>query len=257
MCNYNDFTFGEGVTMPASKSVGGAQEVYLVGGHSGYKTTDTDAKDVTLNIKGAGITELIGMFWKDAADEATCDSKVKNIDVTINLEDKAVVNKIFLFSRSGKWQKVSEGSTCTLNLNGGKVNNFIGAHDNDTKKMGYGGGATINIGKNFKFAESFQAATPDATTHLDGSGVFQGISGDTVWGKADVTYETLANTKVVLDADIFDTLKDSTLLRVAAVEKAGGTTPPPVTGDMTWVVAVVAAVSVMGCAVVVAKKRAN
>ncbi len=131
--------------------------------------------------------------------------------------------------------------------------------------VGFGNGLTINIGKDFVLANSFTAEANQDAEHKDGVGVFQGISGNSVFVGE---YDNMNKTKVVIAAEIYDSIKDSTRFREVTVDKAtagnqgnqGNTgnqgNDNAGTGDMTWVVAVVASIAVMGCAVVVAKKRA-
>ncbi len=250
ICNYHDLTIAEDVTVSAKKLT------YLLAGTPSGESEKNVPSDVTVTINGGKWTEVIGVLRSGIAyDGGNIDGNFfKGTDVVFNIGGKAEIKKIAAYSRSVTGPILADDASCTINLNGGKVTSWIGMSDSkatDATGHGYAKGMTINISKNFDLAGSFKD-TPDA-------GVFVGISSDTVWDDTDsVIYPKLGKTKIILDADIYDANKDNAAFRNCTVEKkAAGTTTPPETGDMTWVVAVVAAVSVMGCAVVVAKKRAN
>ncbi len=249
ICNYNDCTIADTVTVAE-----GGKDTYLLVAAPGDATVN-EPSAATLTINGGKWTEVIGLVRNNPnyGGGTHVAADYKDCDVTYNIGKNATIKKMACFSRSYTGPMVVDAA-CTVNLNGGKVTSWIGMSDSkatDATGHGYAKGMTINISKNFDLAGSFKD-TPDG-------GVFVGISSDTVWDDTDsVTYPKLGKTKIILDADIYDANKDNAAFRNCTVEKkAAGTTTPPETGDMTWVVAVVAAVSVMGCAVVVAKKRAN
>ncbi len=266
VCNFNDCTFASDVTHTRTGST-----FLVAGGQGGTTANDIAFKpaDVTITVNGGDWEEIIGVLRGQAIDPdgAKTAADFKDLDVTINFGGNAVAKKMITFFRSAANTDVlAENASCTVNLNGGKITGWIALTDygvpgdGNVIPTGYGKGVTINMSKNFDLANSFTLGPKD-DTHVTG-GVFYGISGDTVWSKTEEQdkYVKLGKTKLILDAEIYDAQKNNTLFRDVTIEKAstGTVTPPPVpTGDMTWVVAAVAAVSVMGCAVVVAKKRAK
>ncbi len=261
LCLFNDITITETVTMETSGTTLlnlGAQA------HAPEGWNDYTPKDTVANIYGGTWTEVIGMVRNgltvSSAEDVKPQEAFKDVDLTINVDKNAKIGKMFAWVRSGaaSAQFVAENATMTINLNGGAVTGFIGLHDIKSAAAGFGGGMTINIGKNFDLANSFND-TPSA-------GVFAGISGDSAWDVEGIV--DLDTSKLVIADEKFDAYKADAKVRAdsfASIVKASeatpsnpGTTPSnPGTGDATWVVAVVAAVAVMGCAVVTLKKRAN
>ncbi len=244
---FNDCTFTETFTS--------TKHLYLVnaqsGGDGGSNATPANCE---LNVLGGNWIEIhTGMRSGNAGLDA---AKWKDIDITLNIGGKVAVDKISTWVRSvaDTQNFIGEGASVRVNLLGGKVNNWICMTDSkNTTAFGLGDGYTVYIGKDFKLADSFTAGSQDAD-HFDGSKIFYGISGDSVFGG---DYAALNKSKVIIAAELYDSLKDSKRFRDVTVEKEAAVTPPPVpTGDATWVVAAVAAVSVIGCAVVVSKKKA-
>ncbi len=287
VCGYNDLTIGEGVVNT------GAKTTYIIAGMPSGADMKHTISDVTVTLKSGSWGELIGLLRigiKYDNGEGGGDIDVvnffKNTDVVFNI-DGAEVGKIAAFSRQVKGPWVAADTTCTVNLNKGSIGYWVGMSDSqatatpEDAKHGYAQ-LTINISKDFDLAGSFTKGGADATTHIDATGVFNGISGGSVWAKPDTEYAG-ANAEIVLAAEIYDAQKDNTFLRGAKIVKGNtgdqgnqgnqgntgnqgnqgnqGNTgnqgnDNADTGDMTWVVAAVATVAVMGCAVVVAKKRA-
>jgi hypothetical protein len=129
----------------------------------------------------------------------------------------------------------------------------------------------VNINKGCDFDKYFKAnVTLDENFYWqDGSNdryVFYGLNGCTTWddNKVAAMGGFIGKSKLVIADELYESLKDHERIRTesfASIEKAGAQTPDqpgqtPDTGDMTWVVAVVAAVAVMGSCVVL-KKREN
>ena len=220
VCNYNDLTIADTVTMERSGRTGSNPnwDTFIIGGHGGFAATDTAAKDYTLTINGGNWMEVVGAIWKDAADKTTADEKFKDFDATINVGGNAVIAKLLYFSRTSKYLDPAKGSTMTINLNGGKITHFVAAHDNKNEDLGYGNGVTINIGKDFDLANSFNAVTEDKRITGD---CYYGISGDSAWVLD--TLVDLDKTKLVIAAEIYDDIINNSKLPMNAPSSA-----PPV-----------------------------
>ena len=233
VCHFNNFTATGSIkfTRAAGKST------YLVAGNQDNSGVYTP-KDVTLNVFGGEWVELVGTFrnshYSSTAKTETADF-LKDYDITINIAEKAVVYKVFAYLRqisSNITPFSPTNATCTLNLNGGKVVNFIGLHDMKGAANGYDS-FVINVGAGFDWANSFKTNRL-TDSMIDSSGVFQGISGESVWEDSKITATTtVGKTKVVLAESIYDTVKNDPGIRAGTltIEKAAAT--PPAGGSTT------------------------
>ena len=272
ICNFNDFTVTETVTVERVKDF-----LINAGGQNGQQAQDRVyvPKDVTVTINGGSWVDVIGFTrsggYPLGATAFSADF-FKGTDVTFNIGGKASIDKLYGFSRSASGAaQVFEGASCTVNLNGGVINKFICMHDINSIRTGIDGGMNVNINKGCDFDKYFKAnVTLDENFYWkDGSNdryVFYGLNGCTAWddNKVAAMGGFIGKSKLVIADELYESLKDHERIRTesfASIEKAGAQTPDqpgetPDTGDMTWVVAVVAAVAVMGSAVVL-KKREN
>ncbi len=245
---YHDMTVSDTVTTVNNTGM------FVANAQSG---TDAVPASNTITLNGGKYKDVI-LNMRNGFPNNMTDDNYKNIKVTLNVGGKADIDKIAAWCRSAAAGSfVGEGSSVTINLNGGKIGYWIGMSDVKNAvgtPVGFGDGMTINIGKDFVLADSFTAEQNQDAEHKDASSVFQGISGNTVFVGE---YDKMNKTKVVIAAELYDSIKDSTRFREVTIEKAGGTTPPPVqTGDIAWAYAVVASVALIGYAVAVSKKRA-
>ncbi len=225
------------------------------------------AKDNTITLEGGKWSDVIlggRNSLNPVAGTVPTGDDFDGVDTVLTIDKNADVNRVFTTARSiGASIKdgvTMKNSTATVNLLGGRVNYFVCESDHKTLLFAREKGITVNIGKNFDITASFTATdkAPDATTHFGADNLFYGVNGENVWSDDTLTnVAAVGKSKVVIAAEKYDSLKDSTLFRDVTVEKAGGTTPPPVpTGDIAWAYAVVASVALIGYAVAVSKKRA-
>ncbi len=284
-CHFNPITFGDGVVV--ASGVG----IYIVGGvvdakpagHPDVATNPekfvdkTNYDEATNTYKGdCRITLKSGTFKEVGIMSRGGYSTVAPFvgTSTLILSGTASVEKIVEFRNC---KNLISGDVNIL-LDGGKILNWIGHNQ-------YGADTVTGVDKNSKFTivatknfdieDSFNAAAA--------AGYISGIAGSTV--KTD-SFESvleiadLGEYRFFAEASVFEEIKASGKLYAESFDKVDkftgtyldesgknpfdtasqGTTPslPPEvpTGDMTWVVAAVAAIAVMGCAVVVSKKRA-
>ena len=262
VCRFNDFTVNE--TVVGNRN--GKDCIAVLGVQSDNDATKmhatTTPKDATLTLNGGDWTDVIGLGRNGLGTPSGTPltaADFEGVDLTINIGGNVVLQKLYLAMRSVGTTYAQEfvpNASCTVNLNGGTIGQFACLHDIKTLNYGFAKGATFNIGKDFDISKSF-TVTPVA-------GVYSGISGDSAWDATSYTATPVGKTKIVCAEEVYSTISSSDKVRVdsfASVEKAVAQTPDqpgdtPSTGDMTWVVAVVAAAAVMGSAVVL-KKREN
>ena len=274
LCLFNDITVADSVTMTRT-----TKTILNMGGQANAPEGGNDytPKDTTANINGGDWEEVVGMLrnGRSTIDATTIkeEEAFKDVDLTMNVGGTAKLAKVFLWARSGGTTGafVAENATMTLNLNGGTVTHFMGAHDYKTSVGGFGKGITVNIGENFKIADCFNANTSINADRIASDNVRYSIGGEFLWADSVMALPEGAtplnnSTLVIADAKYNEVIDSGKTYGFKEVKKAsevntgnqggnqGGNAD---TSDVTWVVAVVAAVSVMGCAVVTMKKREN
>ena len=272
ICLFNNFTATE--TMSMAKTT---KTLITMGGqnYANEGGNDYTPKDTTVTLNGGYWQEVIGMMRNGASTTASDIVKqpeeFKDVDLVLNVGGSAVLEKMFMWGRSLTTNGVfvAENATMTVNLNGGKITRFFCLHDMKGYTAGFGGGMTVNIGKNFNIAESFDANTTIDADRIASDNVRQSLCGEFVWPDSLITTTDRIDTSVVVIADekYDEAVASGKIFGFKEVKKAsevntgnqggndnqgGGNAD---TSDMTWVVAAIAAVSVMGCAVVVATKK--
>ncbi len=266
ICNFNSLTVSDTVTVKRA-----ADFIINLGTQGGKGTNDRayTVSDATLTINGGDWQDVVLVartgFTKKDGTTATAD-EFKGLDVTLNVGGNAKIAKVYAFTRNNATQGdyLVDGSA-TVNLNGGTITHFLCQTDNKSYVNGFSRGMTVNIGKGFDIDKSFTAGTQtDGHWVVDSSKakIFYGISGESAWEDSAVKANKIGKSKIVIDGEIYDSIKSNGALRttsVQSVSKAGDAPAgSPNTGYATWVVAVVAAVAVMGCAtIVVSKKKEN
>jgi len=274
ICLFNNFTATE--TMSMAKTT---KTIITMGGqnYANEGGNEYTIKDTVVTLNGGYWQEVIGMLRNGASTTSSETIKqpeeFKDIDLTLNVGKNAVLEKVFTWGRSLTTSAVfvAENATMTVNLNGGKITKFFCLHDMKGFSAGFGGGMTVNIGKDFKIADSFEGNTTIDADRIGSDSVRYSLCGEYVWSDAMLTVtEKLDNSTVVIADEIYNDVVDSgKLFGFKNIKKAsevdtgnqggdntqgGGNAD---TSDMTWVVAAVAAVSVMGCAVVATRKRTH
>ncbi len=226
---YADITITESVVLDRAKATGtGLNDAFLVFG----LTTTGAVGEFTVTVNGGDWFEIDGIGWKNTPTDADM-ANLQNVKVTFNYGGNATVNKIALYSRGLKTAFVAENGSCVVNLNGGKINNWIAQTDNYVSPIGYGKGVTYNISKDFDVAASFDAALSslDANRYqTDQNGrIFHGINGDSAWAVPKDHVEVvpaIGKSKIILAAEVYDALKNSDKFRGATIEKAAEAETP-------------------------------
>lgn len=235
--NFNDLTFTSTVTHErgtnASFIVAGGQ-----GGNVEGKDRDYTVKSTTLTLEGGNWSEVIGSIRSglNSPSGAHDPAEFKDYTLTINVGGDVTVGKIAAFSRSyGDCTILAANSECIINLNGGMITAWAGMTDTTGTakvKVGYEKGITYNIGKNFKFAESFELdevnQRDNIVTDSSGNKIFYGLNGDNVftYHSTKVLPEALGMSKVVIAEELYGVLSTSPRLRGVLVLNAANPNDP-------------------------------
>jgi len=273
---FHNLTFGEGMKMTTISTKAGARLVSVRIGDgtslandnikdkfSYDATANTFKADPVLTFKSGTYTEIVG--FQNISKDTLGDLDGK---FTINVSGDVKFNKMVVCRNAYSTVKNAE-----FNFDGGMFIDWVAACDRpssnlDTKHSGVteNGTLTINVTKNFDITKNIPAGT--STT------AFYGFGGTSCSkSAAKPAYVDKANYFININEDVYDSV--ITYVMADSFDKVTKVENPPVvdpgnqggdntqgggnadTGDMTWVVAAVAAVSVMGCAVVATKKRAT
>jgi len=289
--NLYDFTVDEGVTITNPQAAAETVTVYGVNNQtiSGVAVdtwsnnpfynaeTKTHTANPTITIKSGSFKQVCGYM-------ANASNKVPDV----KLDGKLTINisgaDTYIFQVYAVCNSYNAVKDCDITLDGGVIGRFVAAVDrkynNGIKLYGAAGATgtyTLYLTKNFDLTKQ------DALVGAEGGGEFYcGLCGATGNDDFDGSAADAGLGKFVLkaDAEIYDAVNAETVKinkgtfdEVVKVEapaqggnqggndnqggdntQGGGNAD---TSDMTWVVAAVAAVSVMGCAVVATKKRAT
>ena len=151
---------------------------------------------------------------------------------------------------------LAKNSKCVINLNGGKITTWIAMSDSTAAaKNGYENGIIINIGENFKLADSFRASIDKQENNVIDK-VFYGISGDSVYVEGNQI--AIGASKVYIASAKYNEYKDSDRFHGIAVEEGTfNKVETPDSSDMTWVVAAIAMVAMAGAVLTFKKKKVN
>lgn len=230
---FNPLTIASTVT---HNKISGVSHIVAGGQGGAVSGSDRDytPKDTTLTINAGSWSEVVGSVRSSLKSPSGTKTAAdfKNYTVTINVGNVDLIGKMATFSRLyNDSQVLAEGAKCIVNLNGGKITTWLAQSDSrkSNSNNGYGEGMTVNIGRNFDFAGSFSqdASKQDAdhiVTDSASNSVFYGFSGDNVFTNHDLN--PIGKSTVVIDASVYDSIKDSTRLRgFAAITKGDGAAP--------------------------------
>ena len=263
ICRFNNFTVSDTVTVKRTKD-------FLVNLGVNHDTPATP-KSATLTLNGGNWAEVLLTFRNGYATGTQDPAAWDGVNLTLNVGGNVTIAKVFAFSRSMDKESVfkdflAKNSSVRINLLGGKVTHFICQTDNKNIVQGHANGMTVYIGKDFDLDASFNAGkqngnhwVQDGKTHI-----FYGISAESAFARGDkgATSKLIKKSQVIIASEQFEALRLHKAIRgnsfLYLYEEGQPPAPAPNTGDSTWVVAVVAIIAVMGCAVtVVCKKKAS
>ena len=209
VCLFNDFTATETFSINRTKDV-----LLVVGGQSDkdYKKNRDfgKAKDTTVTLDGGDWKEVIGGMRQGLtvpeSESKTVTKKAADFsdyELTFNIGGNVVISKFFALNRSVTTDIVAPGSSCTINLTGGVITHFAGVNDQKSKSNGYEDGVTVNIYKTFDINESFNGDTTVDSNRYNSSGVFCGISGETLYAEGAIKFERLVNGTLNVEEEVY------------------------------------------------------
>ena len=260
ICRFNNFTVSDTVTVKRTKQ-------FLVNLGVNHDTPATP-KSATLTLNGGDWDEVILTFRNGYAHGTEDPAAWDGVQATLNVGGNATIAKVFAFSRSMDKESVfkdflAKNASVRINLLGGKVTHFICQTDNKNIVQGYGNGMTVYIGANFNLDASFTAGKQNGYHWVkDGKTfVFYGISAESAFAYGDkgATAKRIKKSQVIIAPEQYEALRLHKAIRgnsfLYLYEEGQPPAPAPNTGDNTMVIAAVAAIAVMGCAVTVVCKK--
>ena len=242
VCLFNDFTATETFSIERAKEV-----VLVVGGQNdtNYKAARDfgKAKDTTVTINGGDWMEVIGGMRKGLtvplADGSTVTKKAgdfSDYELTFNIGGTATIAKFFAFNRQVTTDLIAPGAKCTVNLRGGVITHFAGVNDQKSKRGGYGDGLTVNVYKSYDINASFNGDPNVDSNRYNGSSVFCGLSGETLYEESLIKFDRLINGTLVIEQEAYidvigsgkvNTETFETIKTVDAIPAPGEEAPAP------------------------------
>ncbi len=213
VCLYNNFTATENLSMDGTK------DVILVAGTQDKANDFGSARDVTITINGGRWTEIIGGMRQSvtvAGSVTKTPEDFKDHNVTFNIGGNTEITKFFSFFRTvSTVDFIAPNSSCTVNLNGGTIKNFLCHNDQKSHVQGYENGLTVKIGKGFNLAGSFDAVTTiDPDTRLGSNSLFYGISAFSAYDASVTSGTMISCNTLVVDDDIYDSVIADNKIRI-------------------------------------------
>ncbi len=227
ICNFNSLKITETVSVTRNGSF-----VLNLGVQSG--DAKYTPKNATLSVEGGDWSEIVAVHrnhFKTAHDPALLD----DVDLTINIDKNAIIDRVFAFSRSAPDAfDILTGHNMRVNLLGGKINHLLCQTDTYDYVRGAANGMVVYIGKNFDITQSFTAGAQDDKHYVqDGSTgryVFYGISPECSYDDNTWVSPRVKASGVIICKELYDILKDSTRIRkdaFAYIIREGEPIPTP------------------------------
>jgi len=219
VCLFNNFTISDTVTVKRTGSF-----VIVLGGQgdSSANGSDYTVKDTVLTINGGDWDYVYGSVRTNLQVPGGVKSAndFRNYDLTMNVGGNAVIKRLYTFTGEAACHMIATNSTCTVNLNGGKITYFMGAHPFKTVTSGYGDGVTVNIGKDFVLSDSFNLdTTVTAENRVNSGGTYCGLSAECAYGDNVITntQPPLNDTLIIAD-EIYESVINDKKLRLSQFE---------------------------------------